>query len=554
MKKLTATFSFLAIAAVASAAPLTPAQAVARANAHAGVMRAPLRAGATPIYARQGQFYIFSASDAAVVLPADDCAAPVLARFDSPVTSWDDMPEGARYWLDFLGRRVADGARLGLPAYAADEDGYDRDADRRDVPMLCQAVWGQYSPFNDDCPLSYGKHCVVGCGATALAQIMFYHKWPEKGKGENSYLAKSINQTVSMNFAETSFDWDNMLADYDQGNPTEAQNKAVAVLNRACGVAMSMNYSANGSTATVFDAGTGAYEYLDYAQSVLYLYRDYIPSRRWEQIIYDEMAAGRPVLYGGVSMGAQAFGHAFVCDGYQKGGYFHFNWGWNGDCNGYFLLDALDSYGPSYPSYTFNLQQHALIGIQKPAEGIQKQYDFICDNGIGAEDKPYSKSDYVTICSSDDCDIAQTMIWSDSYFLFQGYLGVEVENMRTGDVYYAQCQTLSANRGQGVRSFRMPCSVFLDNGVYKVQPVFRSRYVDDWSLLSIPEGKRQWLGFRVTDEGVQLTEDLSGIDQVKAGANSATASYYDLTGRRVAQPKDGVYVKVQGGKASKVKL
>ena len=33
--------------------------------------------------------------------------------------------------------------------------------------------------------------------------------------------------------------------------------------------------------------------------------------------------------------------HAFVCDGYKEGDYFHINWGWGGQFNGYYRLSVL---------------------------------------------------------------------------------------------------------------------------------------------------------------------------------------------------------------------
>lgn len=59
----------------------------------------------------------------------------------------------------------------------------------------------------------------------------------------------------------------------------------------------------------------------------------------WEDLIYNEVAQGRPVLYAGT---ADIGGHAFVCDGYDGQGRFHINWGWNGVANSYFSLSVLD--------------------------------------------------------------------------------------------------------------------------------------------------------------------------------------------------------------------
>lgn len=57
------------------------------------------------------------------------------------------------------------------------------------------------------------------------------------------------------------------------------------------------------------------------------------------QIIDTELAAGRPVLYGGQ---ASDGGHQFICDGKDGEGLYHINWGWSGSQNGYFDLSLLN--------------------------------------------------------------------------------------------------------------------------------------------------------------------------------------------------------------------
>lgn len=551
MKKTITLFSLLAVAAGTWASPLTPEQAVARANAAAGVMRAPLKSASTPVYVRDGRFYIYKTGDRGlVVLSADDCAAPVLARMDR-ATSWDAMPENAQAWLDYLGQRVALGASLGLPEYGSGDTG-DRDADRHDIPYMVTAEWGQYAPFNNACPVSGGKRCITGCAATALAQIMRYHRWPETGKGSNSYTAQSISQTVSLDFSTVTFDWDNMLDKYKGQQTTTAQNNAVAQLNFACGVAMNMNYAPNNSSATIMAAGSGAYNYLDYAESVLYIYRDYWPAQDWEQAIYDEMVAGRPVLYGGVST---SFGHAFVCDGYQLGGYFHFNWGWDGLNDGYFLLDALDAYGPSYPDYQFKNQQHALVGLQKPAEGVVKRWEIISENGMGVKDDKYPlNGGRMSVYASPSFDMSgKASFWSDSYFNFQGYFGLKMVNVVSGAVTYVQGSSATLRPGQGVKLFTVNCVDMPGHGWYKAYPVIRGRYDTDWTPVRIPGSLAQYVQLYISDQDVSLS-DFSAIESVEAAKDGQAPVYFDLMGRRVDNPAHGIYVKVQDGKAVKVRL
>ena len=91
----------------------------------------------------------------------------------------------------------------------------------------------------------------------------------------------------------------------------------------------------------------------------------------WENMIYNELANNRPVVYGGQSDDG---GHAFVCDGYDGNGMFHINWGWGGYGDDYFSLSVLNPYavnvsGVMQPGVGFCMIQDAVIGIQQPTEG-----------------------------------------------------------------------------------------------------------------------------------------------------------------------------------------
>ena len=91
----------------------------------------------------------------------------------------------------------------------------------------------------------------------------------------------------------------------------------------------------------------------------------------WNQKVYDELAAQRPVLYTGFSSGS---GHTFVIDGYGDDDYFHDNWGWYGGSNGYFLLSILDpnnntGIGASSSSDGYSFSQSAFFGVQ-PNTGV----------------------------------------------------------------------------------------------------------------------------------------------------------------------------------------
>lgn len=180
---------------------------------------------------------------------------------------------------------------------------------------------------------------MTGCVATAMAQVINYHKYPEKGIGSNSYTTTTSGLSVSFNFGATTFDWDNMADIYSLSSTAE-QKTAVATLMKACGVSVNMDYGTGASGAMSAFVPAALVNYFGYDKATAYRERIWFSGQEWEDLVYNELATVGPVYYGGTT--ARNEGHAFVCDGYRADGFFHINWGWGGQSNGYFRLSALD--------------------------------------------------------------------------------------------------------------------------------------------------------------------------------------------------------------------
>jgi hypothetical protein len=151
---------------------------------------------------------------------------------------------------------------------------------------------------------------------------------------------------------------------------TSASKKAVAELMYHCGVGVEMDYTDDGSSAGDISAATALKTYFGYDAGITYLSRNYYSYTEWIDLIKTELKDNRPIYYSGNS--DDEYGHAFVCDGYDANGLFHFNWGWGGMSDGYFEVSALN------PGHTgiggnadgYNQSQVMLIGIQ-PDNGGQ---------------------------------------------------------------------------------------------------------------------------------------------------------------------------------------
>ncbi len=226
------------------------------------------------------------------------------------------------------------------------------------VSPLLKTQWGQGSPYNDQCP----KGCPSGCVATAMAQIMNYHQYPDRGFGKYSYLSRAKRFNLSCDFASTLFDWDNIKNYYDS-NATSQQRKAVATLLYACGVAVSMDYDKDGSGAYDFDIPYAVINYFGYNPNTNCLQRDYYKLDEWMTLLFAELEAQRPVLYCGAD--SRLGGHAFVIDGCRSSdNKVHVNWGWNGDFDGYYVLNSLNP-----ERYRFSTNQSMVINFSPDEVG-----------------------------------------------------------------------------------------------------------------------------------------------------------------------------------------
>lgn len=308
--------------------------------------------------------YVFQRADneGYLVLSADDEVTPLLGYADEGAFDINNMPEGLRYWLGYYAAEIAFIRQNGitLSSEAVTEDS------REPIAPMLSTLWNQGSPFNDKCPEVNETRTVTGCVATAMAQVMKYHNWPAKGTGSNSYTWN--NSTLSQDFSSITFGWTDMLDDYSDGATTE-QCEAVATLMLACGISVDMNYGTSASGAVARNCVTALFNYFNYDGSMRYLSRDYYGLEDWETEVYNSLAGGCPVLYGGQS---EDGGHEFVCDGYSSDSYFHFNWGWGGMSDGYFLLTSLNpdsqGIGGAGSGAGYNFDQDVIVGI-KPFAG-----------------------------------------------------------------------------------------------------------------------------------------------------------------------------------------
>ena len=214
--------------------------------------------------------------------------------------------------------------------------------------------------YNVFCPTINGVYTCTGCVATAGAQIMYYYKHPQQPTqilpGYTPLYSQGAD--TSQGLSPIEFQWDKMKTRYSLGDTDKDAVIAVATLMLYCGYAAEMSYGIQSSSASSFNLAKGLVNYFDYAPDVwCAVERSHYSVAEWDELIYNELANRRPVIYNG-NTDKQA-GHTFICDGYDGEGLYHFNWGWGGSGDGYYKLQATN-----HVDMRFVFDQSCIVGIR----------------------------------------------------------------------------------------------------------------------------------------------------------------------------------------------
>lgn len=371
-KHLILSIAASAMALCAAAAPISPEQALQRA---VGNPSGPYRVKASMNLAKTVEMdngiasaYIFVPESGAgfSILSADDLATPVLGYSDTGSIDVDNLPPSLIWWLNEMGRKIDFMEQKG---YTGDNKVYAPSEWNEIAPML-KTRWNQDEPYNGNTPVVGGKKTPTGCVATSFAQVMNYFQYPDKGKGTLKYTNNGV--TLTLQLTRQKFEWDLMVDDYATTSYTEEQAAAVAYLMQACGYSVEMNYGPNASGTQSYKIIDAAINNFKYDEGTHYVERKYYSPVDWSNMVYENLVNCGPVIYDGTSLTG---GHSFVCDGYDGNGYFHFNWGWGGISDGYYVLDNLnpETQGIGGAEGGFSYSQGIVLGMQKPVEGSVRQ-------------------------------------------------------------------------------------------------------------------------------------------------------------------------------------
>ncbi len=330
-------------------------------------------------------FYVFKndGGKGFVVVAGDDRARTILGYSDDAVFDADNIPDGLQAMFEGYVKQIS---ALKATDVAADVKTRVSTA-VSDVTPLVTAKWDQgtspldaHNPFNATCPMEGSSYTVTGCVATAMAQVMYYHKFPTTSVTTDAYIVGGKNYPALPSYT---FDWANMIDDYSSGTATSDQITAVAKLMQYCGHAVRMEYGVDASAASDHYA-LQAFKRFGYNVNASIRSNKNYSIDGWEDLIYNEVSSNRPVFYSALNSDG---GHAFVVDGYKSdGNLFHVNWGWGGVADGYYSIYAL---APSYSGTggttdPYCIEMGAIIGLSTTTMAVEPEgtYNFATSSDL----------------------------------------------------------------------------------------------------------------------------------------------------------------------------
>lgn len=347
-------------------------------------------------------YYAFNLEQGYVIVSGDDEMTELVGYAENGFFDAENVPPQMQLWLDGYAEYVAavqSGKAKARKIQLSDSPSVV-------VEPLVTTKWNQDAPFNNFAPEytddnNNTQRCATGCAATAMAQIMKFHNWPEQGVGHYSYEHQSFG-TISSNFSEHVYDWTNMIDRYNNGEYSNVQADAVALLMKDCGVSLNMNYGPV-SGASIYSYTPAFKNYFRYSSRTVN--RSGCETAEFTRIITDELQEGRPIIYCGTG---EDGGHAFVVDGYDTNYFLHVNWGWGGYSDGYFDMNYMDPAGLGIGGGSGAFKWNQGIVLARPLKDGVEPYEFIqqlcfvlfndVQGGIFCkQEMPANKGDDVTI-------------------------------------------------------------------------------------------------------------------------------------------------------------
>jgi len=508
----------------------------------------------------QAYYYIFNTTgkQGYVIVSGDDRTTQVLGYTDNG--SWDgnNIPANMQAWLDNYAQQIDALDELGITSEQIAQATAMRrahKATRNSISPLITSHWDQATPYWNHCPQfmnvedgdTTSELAYTGCVATAMAQIMNFHQWP----AQSTQTIPSYSVTYPLGNYQygtfttdelpvRSFDWQHMRDSYT-GAEDEVYTEAVSWLMLYCGCATEMQYTTSSSGTSDPKIPKALRNYFDYDAQLVY--RSDYDQQAWEEMIYQELAAGRPMIYNGRA--GSGGGHSFVCDGYEYGDYFHINWGWGGMGDGFFVLSVLNpatgGIGSSSSSEGYNIDQTAILGIKPGYSGVSDDVDHVLtvynmysysksfDRGDDGSFK-LTKRKYIKVTAEDHIDDGTKYVRGIALYDSND----NFVELIASTSYYSSSLSVTDSWPESSSSTTYAFGKGITSGTYKIVPVCKMQGSDEWKPMN--ESDRYY---------VAVTFTSSTATFVDHPLNDLTATAFEFTGGEKAGSAEQCHVTVK---------
>ena len=196
------------------------------------------------------------------------------------------------------------------------------------APLLGGLRWGQHHPYNMHSPHYGDNRIVIGCVPLSMAMVMNYYKWPDCGVSD-VFIEPRYSKVFNYKFANFQPQWAEYRDIYTSRDTVEADDLARTLGMLSLSTDPNIKQKSLGKN--LFEIKHLFVNNLKYSGRMTVTQIGATPANKVDSILRSELDGGRPCIISTAS-------HAFVCDGYEDD-YLHYNLGWNGRGNGYYMLN-----------------------------------------------------------------------------------------------------------------------------------------------------------------------------------------------------------------------